>query len=84
MNADEKNMQLNIISSFYKTALSLLQQGNQKDAEKILYEMPVELYDISLSILDNRNEKMSDKKLRNLIGKVDKILNPTLIADNEI
>lgn len=46
--------------------------------------MPVDLYDLSLDILDNRNEKISDEVLRKLIEAVDKIINPTLIADNEV
>ena len=85
MNADEKNLQLNVISSFYRTAFDLLKKDNRKDAEKVLYEaMPKNLYDISLDILDNRNDKMSNEKLRKLISSVDKILNPTLIADEEV
>lgn len=79
-----KSNKLIEIKDFYEVALKLLNENNKIDALKVLHEaMPATLYDKSLDILYNRNENASNNSLRSLITKVDKILNPTFIADEE-
>jgi len=82
MATDKKVSDLMIIESFYIVVLDLLQHNKKSEALKILHEaMPSDLYDKSLDIWENRNDDIANKSLRKLIKKVDKILNPTLIAD---
>lgn len=82
--SESKESKLAELKVLYNEILFALENDCRKDAEKMLYEMPVDLYDLSLDILDNRNEKISDESLRKLIENVDKIINPTLISDNEV
>ena len=84
MAKDLKTLDLMSIRAFYTAVDQLLKDDNMVDALKILYDaMPRDLYDKSLDILDNRNDKIASQSLRRLITRVDKKINPTLIADEE-
>ena len=61
-----------LIMNYYSEAIKYINDGNYKDASKVLYkEMPFDLYDMSLNILFNRNEIFSDEKLKKIIQEVD-------------
>lgn len=73
MELEKSNLQK--ISECYSKALEFLQRGNYKLAVKELREnLDVELYDVSLDILYNRNDNSIDKEfeeLKQLIKMVD-------------
>lgn len=65
-----------VIRDYYSKALGYIQINKSDLATKILYkEMPVDLYDLSLDILFNKNEDFKDNDLRELIHMVDGLLN---------
>lgn len=69
-------MELKEIKEYYSKALALIQSNRSDLAMKLLYkQMPVKLYDSSLDILFNTNEKFKDNDLRELIEMVDGLLN---------
>lgn len=66
---------LNKINDYYKKAWDFIYIKDFRSATKVLYEdMPVKLYDTSISILNNRNNTFSNEELKHLINKVDKAL----------
>ena len=67
--------ELDLIEVFYKRAFIFLSSNCKKEAKTVLYnKMPLKLYDISLDILNNRNNKFVNNSLRNLIIRVDDLL----------
>jgi len=67
------------IKDYYQRAFCRLRVRDLKEAERILYsEMSREMYDISLNILDQANNKTTlnpkQKKLFDLIDEVDNLL----------
>lgn len=65
-----------LIHKFYLKALNHINKNQRQKAEDLLYvSMPKYLYDMSLDILFNRNEKNSNHPLRELIVEVDSVLN---------
>jgi len=72
------------IEDYYNKTLQYLQQNDIKSALYIIHnEMPVDLYDKSLDIMDNRNDKNSNDKLKNLIQTVDNLLYKESDIDEE-
>lgn len=66
---------LKLIEQYYLKALTFVNDKNIKKACDVLYhEMPIELYDLSIDILYNRNIEFSNKNLRGLIESVDNAL----------
>lgn len=64
------------IKGYYKRVMAALQNKQPDLAKEILYEqMPASLYDMSLDVLYNYNKKFQDQSLRDLIIRVDQILN---------
>jgi len=69
-------MNENLIKNHYEIALNLINLKEIKKAKLELYnKMPIELYDESLDILNNRNLKNKNKKLKELIDKVHEKIN---------
>lgn len=62
------------IKEYYNKALVALQSDEPSMGGKIVLNMPIRLYDMSLDILDNKNDEFSDPELRELIEKVDAML----------
>lgn len=63
------------IKDYYNRTLQYIQEDNIRSALYIIHnEMPVDLYDKSLDIMDNRNDKNSNDELKNLIQTVDNLL----------
>ena len=61
---------------YYNIVLRYIQKDEMKLALKVLHnEMPVELYDASLDLLDNRNVDVKHVKLKQLVTIVDNLLN---------
>ena len=73
----DKNGNLGKIKDYYERTLKLLNKNKRTEAIEILYvETPIELYDLSLDILYNRNKHIRVKKsLLSLISEVDGIIN---------
>lgn len=72
------------IKEYYSKALGLIQSNRSDLATKILYkQMPVDLYDLSLDILFNKNEDFKDNELRELIHIVDGLLNQNKPEENK-
>lgn len=80
----EKTGDLKTIEVFYKKAWNYILDDDIKSAAFLLYkEMPQDLYDLALDIQFNRNEDtFFDKKLQNLITKVDDRLCQESTEDN--
>lgn len=73
------------IKDYYQRTYDLLKQDKRKEAIELMYvEMPINLYDMSLDILYNRNKKKYSQSLHNLIEKVDVILNYTEEKEEEL
>lgn len=78
----KKDNQLNLgedlvsqIKSYYEKALLAIQNKDQRSATKILHnQMPLQLYDLSLDIMDNRNLEFAHKDLKELIIMVYNLL----------
>ena len=67
------------IEKYYNRALKAIQHKDYKKAFKILHnEMSIDLYDESLNILFNRNINKENLKLKDLIEKVDNLINKQL------
>ena len=65
------------IKQHYEIAFGLINLGKISKAEHELFnKMPKELYDESLDLMDNRNLKVKDPKLKALIRKVHESLSP--------
>lgn len=59
------------IKEFYSKALDQINQNNYEACCKIIHnEMPVDLYDLSLDMMDNRNLDFKHKPLKGLIKEV--------------
>lgn len=63
-----------LIKEYYDKALTALKSDEPAQGGKIIYSMPVKLYDMSLDILDNKNDEFSDQELRELIETVDTLI----------
>lgn len=73
------------IKDYYQRTYDLLKQDKRKEAIELMYvDMPINLYDMSLDILYNRNKKKYSQSLHNLIEKVDVILNYTEEKEEEL
>jgi len=69
-------MNENLIKNHYEIALNLINLKEIKKAKLELYnKMPIELYDESLDILNNRNLKFKNRKLKQLIENVHSLIN---------
>ncbi len=80
-----KEEELDVIRSYYLRIWAYLSKNDFKSATNILYaEMPMDLYDTSIDILDNRNNEIYDEELKHLITKVDNILNAESIKELEL
>lgn len=74
-NKSKNEKEYILIKDYYQRALKAIESDGLEVGSKILLkEMPVDLYDLSLDILDNSNNEFSDESLRSLIKKVDKKL----------
>jgi hypothetical protein len=71
----EINNNHEVIAKYYKTVFLLLKNNNKSLAKRILYEeLPVELYDESLNMMYDRNEKSKNLSLKKLILKTHKLI----------
>ena len=67
--------ELLLVEIYYKKAWKFIKEDNLSSASRVLQnEMPINIYDFSLDILYNRNLIFSNKKLKDLIKKVDEAL----------
>lgn len=82
-NKPRKPKEYELIRKYYNKALNQLKNSNNQEGSKILYNMPIELYDLSMDILYNTNNEFVDKKLRDLIKEVDNIVSKTEDKDFE-
>ena len=82
-NKPRKPKEYELIKQYYTKALNQLKNSNNQEASKILYDMPIELYDLSMNILYNTNDEFVNKKLRNLIKEVDNIISKSDDKDFE-
>lgn len=65
------------IKKHYEIALNLIKLNQLEKAKKELFnKMPIELYDLSLDIMDNRNLINRNIELRKLITEVHNKLEP--------
>ena len=63
------------IEKFYKRALDKIYNGDEDSALKIvLEEMPIELYDKSLDMLDNPQDNGTDEELLEILQEVNDIV----------
>lgn len=76
----KKSKEQKIIKDYYKKAYKLIGKDKKSEAVHLLYvEMPLDLYDKSLDILDNRNEKKDiSESLILLIEDVTRSLNNSI------
>ena len=64
------------IEEYYSRTLEYIQKNDLNKALKVLHnEMPMELYDASLDLLDNRNVDVKHLKVKELVIIVDNLLN---------
>ena len=82
-NKPRKPKEYELIRKYYNKALNQLKNSNNQEGSKILYNMPIELYDLSMDILYNTNNEFVDKKLRDLIKVVDNIISKSDDKDFE-
>lgn len=75
--------EMKLIREYYNKALKQLEASNGHTGHEILYEMPVDLYDLSIDILYNRNDEFGDEELKSLISRVDYLVNNTGEEDFE-
>lgn len=80
----EKIDNLQIIKNHYGIALKLINSNQESKARSELFnKMDGDLYDKSLDILDNRNLKVKEKKLKSLIDEVHNKLSTKEDEENE-
>ena len=73
---DSNKINYQEMERYYNIVLRYMQKSEMKLALKVLHnEMPVELYDASLDLLDNRNVDVKHVKLKQLVTIVDNLLN---------
>lgn len=82
-NKPRKPKEYELIRQYYNEALNQLKNSNDQEGSKVLYDMPIELYDLSMDILYNTNDEFVDKKLRDLIKEVDNIISKSDDKDFE-
>lgn len=82
-NKPRKPKEYELIKQYYTKALNQLKNSNNQKGSKVLYDMPIELYDLSMDILYNTNDEFVDKKLRDLIKEVDNIISKSDDKDFE-
>jgi len=72
-----------LIEEYYNRALKQLNNSNNQVGHNVIYNMPLDLYDMSINILYNSNEEFVNNKLRTLIKKVDAIISKPETEDIE-
>jgi hypothetical protein len=83
MNLYEKET-INKIKHHYDIANELIKINQINKAKQELFnKMSKELYDISLDLIDNRNLKVKNHKLKLLISKVLKSINDNYLIEKD-
>lgn len=82
-NKARQPKKMKLIAEYYNKALEQLKSSGGQVGHEILYEMPVDLYDLSIDILYNKNDEFSDSELRSLIARVDYLIYNTNDEDFE-
>jgi thymidylate synthase len=73
------------IEEYYTRTLEFIQKDDMKSALKVIHnQMPVDLYDSSLDLLDNRNVDVKHLSLKELITMVHNLLDKESIEEEII